>query len=196
MLYEFKGLKPYIHKEAYVHPQANVTGNVEIYENVYIGPGAVVRGDWGKIIIKAGANVQENCVIHMFPGTTVIIEEGAHLGHGCIVHGAYIGKNALIGMNAVIMDDAQIGENSIVGALSFVKAEMVIPNRKVVAGNPAKIIKSASDDMINWKTNGTKLYQELPRECHAHLRETTSLKSPKNQVNEDATSYKTWKKTN
>lgn len=196
MLYEFKGLKPYIHKEAYVHPQANVTGNVEIYENVYIGPGAVVRGDWGKIIIKAGANVQENCVIHMFPGTTVIIEEGAHLGHGCIVHGAYIGKNALIGMNAVIMDDAQIGENSIVGALSFVKAEMVIPNRKVVSGNPGRIIKSVSDEMIDWKTNGTKLYQKLPYECHAHLRKTTSLKSPKNQINEDITSYKSWKKTN
>ena len=141
MLYEFKGLRPYVHEEAFVHPQANVTGNVEIYENVYIGPGAVVRGDWGKIVIKAGANVQENCVIHMFPGTTVMIEEGAHLGHGCIVHGAYIGKNALIGMNAVIMDDAQIGENSIIGALSFVRAEMVIPNRKVAAGNPAKIIK-------------------------------------------------------
>ena len=196
MLYEFKGLKPYIHKEAYVHPQANVTGNVEIYENVYIGPGAVVRGDWGKIIIKAGANVQENCVIHMFPGTTVIIEEGAHLGHGCIVHGAYIGKNALIGMNAVIMDDAQIGENSIVGALSFVKAEMVIPNRKVVSGNPGRIIKSVSDEMVDWKTNGTKLYQKLPYECHAHLRKTTSLKSPKNQINEDITSYKSWKKTN
>ena len=196
MLYEFKGLKPYIHKEAYVHPQANVTGNVEIYENVYVGPGAVVRGDWGKIVIKAGANVQENCVIHMFPGTTVIIEEGAHLGHGCIVHGAYIGKNALIGMNAVIMDDAQIGENSIVGALSFVKAEMVIPNRKVVSGNPGRIIKSVSDEMIDWKTNGTKLYQKLPYECHAHLRKTTSLKSPKNQINEDITSYKSWKKTN
>ena len=196
MLYEFKGLRPYVHKEAFVHPQANVTGNVEIYENVYIGPGAVVRGDWGKIVIKAGANVQENCVIHMFPGTTVMIEEGAHLGHGCIVHGAYIGKNALIGMNAVIMDDAQIGENSIIGALSFVKAEMVIPNRKVVAGNPAKIIKDVSDEMISWKTNGTELYQKLPNECQTHLKETTSLKSPENQVNEEMVSYKTWKKTN
>ena len=196
MLYEFKGLRPYVHKEAFVHPQANVTGNVEIYENVYIGPGAVVRGDWGKIVIKAGANVQENCVIHMFPGTTVMIEEGAHLGHGCIVHGAYIGKNALIGMNAVIMDDAQIGENSIIGALSFVRAEMVIPNRKVVAGNPAKIIKDVSDEMISWKTNGTELYQKLPNECHTHLKETTSLKSPENQVNEEIVSYKTWKKTN
>ncbi len=196
MLYEFKGLRPYVHEEAFVHPPANVTGNVEIYENVYIGPGAVVRGDWGKIVIKAGANVQENCVIHMFPGTTVMIEEGAHLGHGCIVHGAYIGKNALIGMNAVIMDDAQIGENSIIGALSFVRAEMVIPNRKVVAGNPAKIIKDVSDEMISWKTNGTELYQKLPNECHTHLKETTSLKSPENQVNEEIVSYKTWKKTN
>ena len=196
MLYEFKGLRPYVHKEAFVHPQANVTGNVEIYENVYIGPGAVLRGDWGKIVIEAGANVQENCVIHMFPGTTVMIEEGAHLGHGCIVHGASIGKNVLIGMNAVIMDDAQIGENSIIGALSFVKAEMVIPNRKVVAGNPAKIIKDVSDEMISWKTNGTELYQKLPNVCHTHLKETTSLKSPKNQVNEEIISYTTWKKTN
>ena len=196
MLYEFKDLRPYVHEEAFVHPQANVTGNVEIYENVYIGPGAVVRGDWGKIVIKAGANVQENCVIHMFPGITVMIEEGAHLGHGCIVHGAYIGKNALIGMNAVIMDDAQIGENSIIGALSFVRAEMVIPNRKVAAGNPAKIIKDVSDKMISWKTNGTELYQKLPNECHTHLKETTSLKSPENQVNEEIVSYKTWKKTN
>ena len=196
MLYEFKDLRPYVHEEAFVHPQANVTGNVEIYENVYIGPGAVVRGDWGKIVIKAGANVQENCVIHMFPGTTVMIEERAHLGHGCIVHGAYIGKNALIGMNAVIMDDAQIGENSIIGALSFVRAEMVIPNRKVVAGNPAKIIKDVSDEMISWKTDGTELYQKLPNDCYAHLKETTSLKSPENQVNEEIVSYKTWKKTN
>ena len=196
MLYEFKGLRPYVHKEAFVHPQANVTGNVEIYENVYIGPGAVLRGDWGKIVIEAGANVQENCVIHMFPGTTVMIEEGAHLGHGCIVHGASIGKNVLIGMNAVIMDDAQIGENSIIGALSFVKAEMVIPNRKVVAGNPAKIIKDVSDEMISWKTNGTELYQKLPNVCHTHLKKTTSLKSPENQVNEEIISYTTWKKLN
>ncbi len=196
MLYEYKGLRPYVHQKAFVHTQANVTGNVEIYEDVYIGPGAVIRGDWGKIIIKAGANVQENCVIHMFPGTTVIIHEEAHLGHGCIVHGATIGKNALIGMNAVIMDDAQIGENSIVGALSFVKAEMVVPNRKVVAGNPAKIIKDVSDDMITWKTKGTALYQQLPSECQKNLRETTSLKSPINQENEDVTPYKTWKKTN
>lgn len=195
MLYEFKGLRPYVHESAFVHPQANVTGLVEIYEDVYIGPGAVIRGDWGKVIIKAGANVQENCVIHMFPGTTVIIEEGAHLGHGCIVHGGKIGKNALIGMNAVIMDDAVVGDDSLVGALSFVKAEMQIPNRKVVAGNPAKILKDVTDEMLTWKTNGTALYQKLPLECHEQLKETTSLKEPSNQENIDFSDYKTWKKS-
>jgi len=195
MLYEFKGLRPYVHESAFVHPQANVTGLVEIYEDVYIGPGAVIRGDWGKVIIKAGANVQENCVIHMFPGTTVIIEEGAHLGHGCIVHGGKIGKNALIGMNAVIMDDAVVGDDSLVGALSFVKAEMQIPNRKVVAGNPAKILKDVTDEMLTWKTNGTALYQKLPLECHEELKETTSLKKPSNQKSIDFSDYKTWKKS-
>ena len=195
MLYEFKGLRPYVHESAFVHPQANVTGLVEIYEDVYIGPGAVIRGDWGKVIIKAGANVQENCVIHMFPGTTVIIEKGAHLGHGCIVHGGKIGKNALIGMNAVIMDDAVVGDDSLVGALSFVKAEMQIPNRKVVAGNPAKILKDVTDEMLTWKTNGTALYQKLPLECHEELKETTSLKKPSNQKSIDFSDYKTWKKS-
>ena len=195
MLYEFKGLRPYVHESAFVHPQANVTGLVEIYEDVYIGPGAVIRGDWGKVIIKAGANVQENCVIHMFPGTTVIIEEGAHLGHGCIVHGGKIGKNALIGMNAVIMDDAVVGDDSLVGALSFVKAEMKIPNRKIVAGNPAKILKDVTDEMLTWKTNGTALYQKLPLECHEELKETTSLKKPSNQKSIDFSDYKTWKKS-
>ena len=196
MLYEFKGLRPYVHESAFVHPQANVTGLVEIYEDVYIGPGAVIRGDWGKVIIKAGANVQENCVIHMFPGTTVIIEKGAHLGHGCIVHGGKIGKNALIGMNAVIMDDAVVGDDSLVGALSFVKAEMQIPNRKVVAGNPAKILKDVTDEMLTWKTNGTALYQKLPLECHEELKETSSLKKPSNQKSIDFSDYKTWKKSN
>ena len=195
MLYKFKGLRPYVHESAFVHPQANVTGLVEIYEDVYIGPGAVIRGDWGKVIIKAGANVQENCVIHMFPGTTVIIEEGAHLGHGCIVHGGKIGKNALIGMNAVIMDDAVVGDDSLVGALSFVKAEMQIPNRKVVAGNPAKILKDVTDEMLTWKTNGTALYQKLPLECHEELKETTSIKKPSNQKSIDFSDYKTWKKS-
>src|SRR3954470_22228194 len=132
MIYEFNGYKPVIHESAFVHPNATVTGNVIIGKNVYVGPGAAIRGDWGQIIIEDGCNVQENCTIHMFPGTTVTLKESAHIGHGAIIHGATIGKNCLIGMNSVIMDDAVIGDECIVGALSFVAAETIIEKRKVV----------------------------------------------------------------
>ncbi len=133
---------------------------------MYIGPGAAIRGDWGRIIIEDGCNVQENCTIHLFPGVTVRLREGAHIGHGAIVHGANVGRNCLIGMNAVIMDNAEVGDESIVGALSFVKAGEKIPPRSVVAGNPAKVIKPVSEEMLRWKTEGTAIYQALPREMH------------------------------
>ena len=196
MIFEFKGSKPVIDPSSFVHPQANVTGNVVIGKNVYIGPGAALRGDFGKIIIKDGANVQENCTIHMFPGVTVTINEGAHLGHGSIVHGATIGFNSMIGMNAVVLDDAIIGDECIVGALTLVKSEMVIPDRKVVAGNPAKIIKDVSDEMIAWKTEGTKIYQSLAKDCNTSLKETTPLTKPVEIESTDEKGYKTWKKTN
>lgn len=193
MIFEFNGFKPVIHKTAFIHPQANVTGNVIIGKDVYVGPGAAIRGDWGKIIINDGCNVQENCTIHMFPGTTVQLHESAHIGHGAIVHGAQIGANCLIGMNAVLMDDAEIGAESIVGALSFVKAKMKIPSRSLVAGNPAKIIKEVSDDMINWKTEGTKLYQQLPNECHKTLKECEPLHFEPKYKKEQESMYKIWK---
>src|SRR3989338_8387422 len=145
MIYEFNGYRPVVHESSFVHPQACVTGNVEIGRDVYIGPGAAIRGDWGKIIIKDGCNVQENCTIHMFPGTTVTLKKGAHIGHGAIIHGDTIGENCLIGMNSVIMDDVVIEEESIIGALCFVPANMQIPRRSLVVGNPAKIIKEVSD---------------------------------------------------
>ena len=195
MIFEFKGNKPVIDPSSFVHPQANITGNVEIGKNVYIGPGAAIRGDFGKVIIKDGANVQENCTIHMFPGVTVTIEEGAHLGHGCIIHGATIGYNSMIGMNAVILDDAIIGNECIVGALTLVNSEMIVPNRKVVVGNPGKIIKDVSDEMIAWKTEGTKIYQTLPKDCHNSLKETTPLNKPIEKVENYTDKYETWKKT-
>jgi len=157
MLYEFKGFTPLVDPSAFVHPQAAVTGNVTIGKNVYIGPGAAIRGDWGGIVIGDGCNVQENCTIHMFPGVVVRLKEGAHIGHGAIVHGSQIGRNCLIGMNSVIMDNAEIGDECIVGALSFVKAGEKVPGRSVVAGNPAKVIKEVSDEMLKWKTEGTAL---------------------------------------
>src|ERR1700722_3482678 len=164
MLYEFNGHRPGVDASSFVHPQAAVTGNVIIGKQVYIGPGAAIRGDWGRIIIEDGCNVQENCTIHMFPGVTVRLQQGAHIGHGAIVHGAMIGRNCLIGMNAVIMDRVEIGEECIVGALSFIKAGEKIPPRSVVAGNPAKVIKQVSKEMLDWKTEGTAIYQRLPQE--------------------------------
>lgn len=162
MFYSFNNKIPQVHSSAYVHPQAVVTGDVTIGKDVYIGPGAAIRGDWGKIIIEDGCNVQENCTIHMFPGVTVILKEGAHIGHGAIIHGATIGKNCLVGMNAVIMDNVELGDECIVGALCFIKAEEKIPPRSLLVGNPAKIIRQVSDEMIKWKSEGTALYQQLP----------------------------------
>lgn len=176
MIYEFDGYIPVVHESAFVHPQAVVTGNVIIGKDVYIGPGAAIRGDWGEIIIEDGCNVQENCTIHMFPGTTVLLKASAHVGHGAIIHGATLGRNCLIGMNAVIMDDAEIGDESIVGALSFVKAGASIPPRSIAAGNPAKVIREISDEMIAWKTKGTELYQQLPGDLHRTLKEVEPLR--------------------
>ncbi|MFL2570390.1 MAG: transferase hexapeptide repeat family protein [Parvicellaceae bacterium] len=192
MIFEFDGFKPVIDESSFIHPQANVTGNVIIGKQVYVGPGAAIRGDWGKVIIEDGCNIQENCVIHMFPGTTVFLKAGAHLGHGCIIHGATIGENSLIGMNAVIMDDAQIGKECIVGALSFVPAKTIVENRKLIAGNPAKEIRNVSDKMIKWKTEGTKLYQQLPKDCKDSLKECEPLREEeKNRPNQEM-KFKKW----
>ncbi len=192
MIYEFNNYKPVIHPSAFIHPQASVTGNVIIGKDVYVGPGAAIRGDWGEIIIEDGCNVQENCTIHMFPGTTVLLKEGAHIGHGAIIHGATIGKNALVGMNAVVMDNVVIGDNSIIGSLAFVPTDTQIPNRKVVVGNPAKIIKDVSDEMIKWKTEGTKLYQQLPAACYATLKPCEPLREiPSDRIKQKDV-YKTW----
>ncbi|MGB6036565.1 MAG: transferase hexapeptide repeat family protein, partial [Cryomorphaceae bacterium] len=174
-IFSFKGFTPVVDPSAFVHPNATVTGNVIIGKDVYIGPGAAIRGDWGRIEIGDGCNVQENCTIHMFPGKTVILEPSAHVGHGAVIHGAHLGENCLIGMNSVIMDDVHIGKESIVGALSFVAAGQYIPERSLVVGNPGKIIKKVSDEMIAWKTKGTALYRSLPDECRQSLRGTPAL---------------------
>lgn len=193
-IYEFNGFIPVIHESAFIHPNATVTGNVIIGKNVYIGPGAAIRGDWGEIVIGDGCNVQENCTIHMFPGTTVTLKENAHIGHGAIIHGATIGRNALIGMNSVIMDDAVVGDECIVGALTFVPAEMKIEPRKVVVGNPAKAVKDVTDEMIAWKTKGTQLYQQLPDDCRKSLKPCEPLRRVPAFRRSQSDQYKTWKK--
>jgi len=194
-IYEFDGFRPVIHESAFIHPQAAVTGNVTIGRDVYVGPGAAIRGDWGAIEIADGCNVQEGCVIHMFPGVTVVLEESAHIGHGAIVHGAHIGRNSLIGMNAVVMDNATVGAECIVGALTFVPADMQIPDRKIVVGNPAKIVKDVSDDMIAWKTDGTRLYQALPAQLYATLEPCEPLREIPTDRRTQQMSYRTWNQT-
>lgn len=176
MVYSFKGYIPVVHESSFVHPLAAVTGNVIIGKNCYIGPGAAIRGDWGQIILEDGVNVQENCTVHMFPGKSIVLKTGAHIGHGAIIHGANIGRNVLVGMNTVVMDDAQIGDECIIGAMAFVKAESKFDKRSLVVGNPAKVIKQVSDEMIAWKTKGTQLYQQLPEECHDSLRMVEPLR--------------------
>jgi phenylacetic acid degradation protein len=194
-IFAFEGIVPVVHESTFVHPNATVTGNVIIGKDVYIGPGAALRGDFGAIVIEDGCNVQENCTIHMFPGVTVVLEAGAHIGHGAIVHGARICANALIGMNAVIMDNAIVGAGSVVGALCFVPAGMEIPARKVVVGNPAKIVKDVSDEMLSWKTEGTALYQALPARLRASLIACEPLRHlPPDRVAQDS-QYKTWGET-
>lgn len=194
-VYSFQGYIPVVHKTSYVHPLAAVTGNVIIGKNCYIGPGAAIRGDWGQIILEDGVNVQENCTVHMFPGKSIVLRESAHIGHGAIIHGANLGCNCLIGMNSVIMDDAEIGDESIVGAMTFIKAETKIPKRSLVVGNPAKIVKQVSDDIIAWKIKGTALYQQLPADCYESLREVEPLREVPldRKLQEDA--YKTLRET-
>ena len=182
MIYSFKNFIPVVHESSLIHPLAAVTGNVIIGKNCYIGPGAALRGDWGQIIIEDGCNIQENCIIHMFPGVTVLLKESAHIGHGAIIHGAIIGKNCLVGMNAVIMDNVELGDECIVGALSFIKQDEKIPSRSLLAGNPAKIIRQVSDEMIAWKTAGTEIYQALPGEIRQSWKESKPLREiPANQ---------------
>jgi phenylacetic acid degradation protein len=192
MIYSFKDFIPVIHESAFIHPQAAVTGNVVIGKDVYVGPGAAIRGDWGGIVIEDGCNVQENCTIHMFPGVTVLLQMGAHIGHGAVIHGAMIGKNCLVGMNSVIMDNVVLGDECIVGALSFIRADELFEARSLIVGNPAKRIKEVSDEMMQWKTEGTQLYQSLPAEMKAHWKETDPLKEiPANRPSQEIL-YKTW----
>jgi len=194
-IFEFNGFRPVVHESSYIHPNATVTGNVIIGKNVYIGPSAAIRGDWGQIVIEDGCNVQENCTIHMFPGVTVYLKEGAHIGHGAIIHGGTIGRNVLVGMNAVVMDNVVVGDNSIIGALCFVPEGMIIPERKVVVGNPAKIVKDVSDEMLEWKKGGTELYQKLPAELYATLKPCEPLREPEPNRPTQVGDYKTWKQT-
>jgi len=192
MIYSFNDFIPVVHASSFVHLQAAVTGNVIIGKNVYIGPGAAIRGDWGQVIIEDGCNVQENCTVHMFRGVTVLLKESSHIGHGAVIHGAVIGKNCLIGMNSVVMDNVLLGDECIVGALSFIKAGERFEKRSLITGNPAKKIKEVSDEMLAWKTAGTALYQALPKEMQESWKACEPLREVEPNRPQQSKTYLTW----
>ncbi|HEX9278780.1 MAG TPA: phenylacetic acid degradation protein PaaY [Casimicrobiaceae bacterium] len=177
-VWSINGLTPVVAKGAFVHASAVLIGDVLVGAGCYIGPSASLRGDFGRIRVCAGANLQDCCVMHGFPGTDTVVEEGGHIGHGAILHGCMVQKNALVGMNAVVNDNAVIGESAIVAAMAFVKAGMVVPPRTLVAGVPAKVVRALTDQELAWKIEGTRSYQELARRSLATMRETEALTAP------------------
>jgi len=177
-VYSIDGVTPVVDPTAYVHPSAVLIGDVIVGAHCYIGPAACLRGDFGRLDIRAGANIQDTCVLHAFPGQDTIVEEGGHIGHGAVLHGCIVQRNALVGMNAVVNDSAVVGESSIVAAMAFVKAQMVIPPRTLVAGIPAKVIRALTDTELAWKVEGTQQYQTLAKRSLATMREVDPLPAP------------------
>jgi phenylacetic acid degradation protein len=173
--YEINGVIPVVDPTAFVHPSATLIGDVIVGPGCYVAPHASLRGDFGRIVLERGSNVQDCCVMHGFPGTDTVIEEDGHIGHGAILHGCVVKKNAMVGMNAVVMDAAVIGESAIVAACAFVKAGMVVPPRSLAIGAPARIARQLSDDEVAWKVSGTRSYQDLTLRSLRSLREVPPL---------------------
>lgn len=173
--YAIDGLSPVVHPNAYVHPTAVLIGDVIVGPDVYVGPCASLRGDFGRIRLMAGCNVQDTCVIHGFPDSDTVVEHNGHIGHGAVLHGCVVRHDALVGMNAVVMDEAEVGAFSIVAACAFVRAGLVLPERSLIAGLPAKVVRPLTDDEIRWKAAGTETYQALARRSRASLVEVQPL---------------------
>jgi phenylacetic acid degradation protein len=174
-IYSISGVIPVIDPSAFVHPTAVLIGDVIVGPGCYVGPCASLRGDFGRLILEAGSNLQDTCVVHSFPGEETVVESNGHIGHGAILHGCRIGKNCLVGMNAVVMDGAVIGESSMIGALAYVRSNMVIPPRSLVIGIPGKVVRQLTDEEIAWKASGTALYQALARRSMETLKAAEPL---------------------
>ena len=177
-VWSINGVTPVVDPTAFVHPSAVLIGDVLVGPGCYVGPSASLRGDFGRIDVRANANLQDCCVMHGFPGTDTVVEEAGHIGHGAILHGCVVARNALVGMNAVVNDNAVIGESAIVAAMAFVKAGMVVPPRTLVAGVPAKVVRALTEQELTWKIEGTQSYRELTRRSLATMVETTALAAP------------------
>jgi phenylacetic acid degradation protein len=167
--YSLDGLSPVVHPSAFIHPSAELIGDVWVGANCYIGPLASLRGDFGRIVVRDGANVQDTCVLHAFPGKDCVVDVNGHIGHGAVLHGCTVGRNALVGMNSVVMDEVEIGEATIVAAGAFVRAGLKVPSRVLLVGTPAKVVRELSDDEVKWKSEGTAVYQALAQRCRASL---------------------------
>jgi phenylacetic acid degradation protein len=174
-VYEINGVRPVVHPSAYVHPSAVLIGDVIVGPRCYIGPLASLRGDFGRLVLEEGVNVQDTCVMHGFPDDDTVIEVDGHIGHGAVLHGCRVGRNALVGMNAVVMDKAVVGAESIIAAMSFVKAGMVIPPRSLVMGTPARVMREVTEDEVKWKSAGTRQYHDLNLRSLETMREVEAL---------------------
>jgi carnitine operon protein CaiE len=176
--YAFEGLIPVVHPEAYIHPSAVLIGDVIVGAGVYVGPHASLRGDYGRLILEPGSNLQDGCIMHGYCDTDTVVGENGHIGHGAILHGCVIGRDALVGMNSVIMDGAVIGEESIVAAMSFVKAGFIGAARQLLVGSPARFIRDVTEEELHWKQLNTREYQDLAIRCRSSLYETQPLRQP------------------
>ncbi|MBV8538305.1 MAG: phenylacetic acid degradation protein PaaY [Alphaproteobacteria bacterium] len=176
--YSIDGVVPVVDPTTFVHPTASLIGDVIVGPGCYIGPGASLRGDFGRIVMKAGSNFQDGCVAHSFPGMDAVMEESAHVGHGAVLHGCTVGRHALIGMNAVVMDGAVVGESAFVGAMTFIKAGFEVPARSLVQGVPGRVLRPLTQAEIDWMHEGTRVYQELARRSLASLRPVDPLPAP------------------
>ncbi len=177
-VYSLDGLIPVVDPTSFVHPMATLIGDVLVGPGCYVGPGAALRGDLGRIVIGAGSNVQDNCVLHTFPGKQVTLEEDSHIGHAAVLHGCIVRRGALVGINAIVMDDVVIGEQALVGAGSFIRAGFVVPPRTLVLGSPARVVRELRAEELEWKATGTREYQQLTRRCLSTLIECEPLRSP------------------
>lgn len=177
-VYAFEGITPVVDPSAYVHPTAVLIGDVIVGPGCYIGPTASLRGDFGRLVVKTGANIQDGCILHGFPDTDTVVEENGHIGHGAVLHGCHIGRNVLVGMNSVVMDGVQVGADSIIAAMAFVKAGMVLPPRSLAVGAPARVLRQVSEQELAWKVEGTRQYQELAVRSRRSMQEATALHAP------------------
>ena len=176
-VYAFDGITPVVHPDAYVHPDAVLIGDVIVGPDCYVGPCAGLRGDFGRIRLERGANIQDTCVAHSYPGVEVLVEEDGHVGHGAVLHGCHVGRNALVGMNAIVMDGAVVGADAMVAAGAFVKAGMAVPPGTLVAGVPARVVRTLSPADIAKKSAGTRMYHDLARRSLVGMRLVEPLAS-------------------